>query len=577
MLKIFKRYLKYYKKEVIFGPMFKLLEAIFELLVPLIMADIVDNGIKANNTAYVWKMGGVLLIIAVVGLCTTLVCQALAAKASQGVGTRLRNDCFMVINSFSFQELDEYGVSTLLTRINNDVNQLQLGVAMLIRLVIRAPFLVIGATVMAALISWKIALIFVFSSIIVGVVVLLIMRKTVPLNKVVQKNLESTTTITKENLSGIRVVKAFNHQSEEKQRFDNEVNVLKKNAIFVGLISAFLNPVSTIVINVAIIVVLYLSSNYVYDGLMSQGDVTALFNYLNQILVAVMVVCNLIVIFAKASACGSRVYEILQKKSSITDGEFDSYGDGDNIFEFKNVSFQYKTASKPTLNNMTFTIKENEFIGVVGGTGSGKSTLMAVMSRYYDATSGEVYYCGRNIKDYKLSFIHKSIGAVLQKASLANQTIKENLLWGNKEATDDDLNKALKIAQAYDFVYKSSESLNREIYQGGKNLSGGERQRLCIARALVKNPKVLILDDSLSALDFKTDLMLRSELHKLKMTTIMITERISSIKNADKIIVLDNGNIISIGTHDKLLSECSLYKEIYDSQAKEDYDEKQSV
>lgn len=564
MFKIYKRYLKFYKKELIFGPMFKLLEAVFELLVPLIMASIIDEGIKKGNTDYVWKMGGVLILIAAVGLCTTLVCQALAARASQGVGTRIRNDFFHKVNTFSFQELDELGVSSLLTRMNNDINQVQVSVAMLIRLVVRAPFLVIGATVLACFKSGYIVLIFVAAAILVGIVVMLIMKKTVPLNKTIQKNLESTTTITKENLSGIRVVKAFNHQDTEIERFDTQIDALKRNSIFVGFISSFLNPASTIIINAAIISVLYFGGVMVNTGSLSQGDVTALLNYLNQILIAVMVVCNLIVIFAKASASGARVEEVLAKNSSIVGGKEDSFLDTNKVFEFKDVEFQYKTASLPTIKSMNFEIYENEFIGIVGGTGSGKTTLMNLLCRFYDTSSGAVYYGGRDIKDYSLEFVHQSIGSVLQKGALANQSIRQNLKWGNMDATDEELYEALKIAQA-DFVFKDKEGLDLNIYQGGKNLSGGERQRLLIARALVKKPKVLILDDSLSALDFKTDLELRKGLSKLNMTIIMITERLSSLKNADKILVLDNGALVGIGTHDELLNSCMLYQEIYSS------------
>lgn len=570
MIELYKRYLRFYKKEVIIGPLFKLLEAVFELIVPLIMAKIIDYGINGADKQYIYKMGGVLILVAVIGLSTTLVCQYLAAKASQGFGTRLREATFNHIETFGFAELDKYGVSTLLTRMNNDINQLQLSVAMLIRLVIRAPFLVVGASIMSFFISPIFALIFIAGAIIVLTVVLLIMKRTIPYNKKVQKDLENVTTVAKENLSGARVVRAFNMQNNEDKRFENEVKVLQKDAIRVGRISALLNPVSTIVINACIILVLYLGGNYVNSGSISQGDITALINYLNQILVATMVVCNLIVIFGKAITSGSRVLEILDTKPSLNTGTIVEKKQNVPLFEFQNVDFKYPSSSKNALSNLNFSINEGEFIGIVGGTGSGKSTLLSLLAHFYDCTNGEIKYAGNDIKNYDSKYFNNEIGIVLQKALLANQTIRDNLSWGNQSASDADLEEALKISQAYDFVMKKEEGLDRLIMQGGKNLSGGERQRLSIARALVKKPNVLMLDDSLSALDFKTDFELRKALSKLNITIIMVTERLSSIKNADKIIVLDNGKISGVGTNDWLLENNLIYKEIYESQVRED-------
>lgn len=569
MFELYKRYLRFYKKEVIIGPLFKLLEAIFELIVPLLMASIVDFGINKKDESYILKMGLVLGAVAIIGFLTTLVCQYMAAKASQGFGTKLRNATFAKIETFGFAEFDHFGVSTLLTRMNNDINQLQLSVAMLVRLVIRAPFLVIGAAVMSFFIAPIFALIFVVGAILVLIIVLLIMKKSIPYNKKVQKDLENVTTVAKENLSGSRVVRAFNMQEKELVRFEREVETLKKDAIRVGRISALLNPASTIIINACIIVVLYVGGFYTNEGWITQGDITALVNYLNQILVATMVVCNLIIIFAKATTSGSRVLEVLDTKPLLKSGSKTTLENDDILYDFKNVSFKYPTTSKNALSNLNFQIKKGEFIGIIGGTGSGKTTLLNLFSHFYDCTEGEIWLGDAKIEEYDQHYLNNKIGFVLQKSLLASQSIRENMSWGEKEVADETIIASLKVAQAYDFVMKREENLDYQVYQGGKNLSGGERQRLCIARALVKKPQVLILDDSLSALDFKTDFLLRQELSKLNMTIIMVTERISSIKNADQIIVLDKGKISGIGKNAELLANNAIYQEIYNSQVKE--------
>ena len=564
MFKLYKKYLKYYKKEVILGPLFKLLEAIFELIVPLIMASIIDKGINGGDINYIYKMGGLLIIVSIVGFCSTLVCQYFASITSQGVGTRLRDDLFKHIESLDFNQIEEFGVAELLTRMNNDINQVQTSVAMLIRLVIRAPFIVIGSIFLAFIINVYAGLIFLAVGILILTSALLIMKFTIPKNKIVQKDLEDVTRIAKENLNGIRVVKAFNKEEYEENRFINSTNILWNDSNKVSKISALLNPISSILVALAILLVLKLSGNLVFDGIISQGDVTALVNYLNQILVAIFVVCNLIQIFGKAISSCSRINMLFETNSKIIYGDKEEINNDDALYVFNNVSYSYPSSSKPSLNNLNFTIHKGDFIGIVGGTGSGKTTLLHLLARFYDASEGNIYLAGSNIKDYSKLCLNKEIGFVFQKSLLAAQTVKDNLSW-KTNLSDKDLIEALKISQA-NFVLNDSEVLNKMIIQGGKNLSGGERQRLAIARALASKPNILMLDDSLSALDFKTDYNLRKELKKLNITIVLVTERVDQVKDANLILVLDNGNLVGKGKHNDLLKNNKIYKEIYDSQ-----------
>lgn len=564
MFKLYKKYLKYYKKEVILGPLFKLLEAIFELIVPLIMASIIDKGINGGDINYIYKMGGLLIVVSIVGFCSTLVCQYFASITSQGVGTRLRDDLFKHIESLDFNQIEEFGVAELLTRMNNDINQVQTSVAMLIRLVIRAPFIVIGSIFLAFIINVYAGLIFLAVGILILTSALLIMKFTIPKNKIVQKDLEDVTRIAKENLNGIRVVKAFNKEEYEENRFINSTNILWNDSNKVSKISALLNPISSILVALAILLVLKLSGNLVFDGIISQGDVTALVNYLNQILVAIFVVCNLIQIFGKAISSCSRINMLFETNSKIIYGDKEEINNDDALYVFNNVSYSYPSSSKPSLNNLNFTIHKGDFIGIVGGTGSGKTTLLHLLARFYDASEGNIYLAGSNIKDYSKLCLNKEIGFVFQKSLLAAQTVKDNLSW-KTNLSDKDLIEALKISQA-NFVLNDSEGLNKMIIQGGKNLSGGERQRLAIARALASKPNILMLDDSLSALDFKTDYNLRKELKKLNITIVLVTERVDQVKNANLILVLDNGNLVGKGKHNDLLKNNKIYKEIYDSQ-----------
>ena len=566
MFKLYKKYLKYYKKEVILGPMFKLIEAIFELIVPLIMASIIDKGVKNLDSVYVWKMGGILVLAAAIGLCSTLVCQYFACQASQGVGTRLRNDLYEHINSLSFKEIDEFKISSLMTRMTNDINQVQTSVAMLIRLVVRAPFIVIGATLMSFFISKSLSIIFLTTGLLIFGLIFLIMMINIPKNKKVQGDLDNLTTITKENLSGARVVRAFSKEIYEENRFDSSSNDLKRDSIRVGRISALLNPIISIIVNGAIVLILYFGSFRVNSGVISQGDMTALANYMNQILVAIVVVANLVVIFTKASASASRINEVFAASSSIKNGSLTS-GYAMEKIVFDNVSFAYNEDANNALENASFKILEGQTIGIIGSTGCGKSTIIRLLDRFYDPNKGNIYFNGNNLKDYDLTYLHSRIIPVLQKSSLIFGTIRDNICFGEK-FSDDEIIEALKNAQAYDFVMRQPDGLDTIVLEGGKNFSGGEKQRLSIARALVRKPEVLILDDSSSALDYKTDFELRKAIRGLNktLTIIIISARVTSIKNSDAIIAIDDAKIVGIGKHEELLKTSSIYKDIYVSQ-----------
>lgn len=566
MFRLYKKYLKKNIHWVIIGPIFKLLEAIFELLVPLVIKNIIDIGINGDGgKSYLIKQGVLLLIFAATGLCSTLVCQFIASRVSQRFGTDVRNDYFKHINSLSFKELDYLSTSSIITRQTNDIFNVEKSVAMLIRLVIRSPFIVIGSTALAFVINPIMGIVFLITGILLFIIFFMIMKLTLPRNKKIQKSLDNVTTITTENFTGVRQVRAFRKEEYEVNRFNDETSKLASLQVGLGKISAFLNPLTFIVVNAAIILVMYIGMYQMKTINLSVGDIQALINYLNQILIAIIAVTNLVTIFTKAQASSVRINEVFDMKSSINDGSYEEGLDTDVAIEFKNVTFNYNIDSYPAVSNLNFKVYKGQTIGIIGGTGSGKSTIVNLINRFYDTTSGDVYLNGRNIKDYKLSYVNHNISTVLQKAVLFNGNVIDNLCYGKKNASIDEINHALKVAQA-DFISKMPDGLNARVLQGGKNLSGGQRQRLSIARAILKNSPVLVLDDSSSALDYQTDYKLRMAIKELKKTTFIISQRASSIAYADQIIVLDNGKIDAIGCHDELIEKSKLYREICISQ-----------
>ena len=566
MFRLYKKYLKKNIHWVIIGPVFKLLEAIFELLVPLVIKNMIDIGINGDGgKSYLIKQGVLLLIFAATGLCSTLVCQFIASRVSQRFGTDVRNDYFKHINSLSFKELDYLSTSSIITRQTNDIFNVEKSVAMLIRLVIRSPFIVIGSTALAFVINPIMGIVFLITGILLFIIFFMIMKLTLPRNKKIQKSLDNVTTITTENFTGVRQVRAFRKEEYEVNRFNDETSKLASLQVGLGKISAFLNPLTFIIVNAAIILVMYIGMYQMKTINLSVGDIQALINYLNQILIAIIAVTNLVTIFTKAQASSVRINEVFDMKSSINDGSYEEGLDTDVAIEFKNVTFNYNIDSYPAVSNLNFKVYKGQTIGIIGGTGSGKSTIVNLINRFYDTTSGDVYLNGRNIKDYKLSYVNHNISTVLQKAVLFNGNVIDNLCYGKKNASIDEINHALKVAQA-DFISKMPDGLNARVLQGGKNLSGGQRQRLSIARAILKNSPVLVLDDSSSALDYQTDYKLRMAIKELKKTTFIISQRASSIAYADQIIVLDNGKIDAIGCHDELLEKSKLYREICISQ-----------
>lgn len=568
------RYLKSFKKQVIIGPIFKLLEAIFELIVPLVMASIIDNGIANGDKAYVLKMGGVMILLGVLGLVFALICQYSAALASQGVGTNLRNDLFKHINSLSYKEIDELGTNSLITRITNDVNQIQLVVAMLIRLVIRAPFLVIGAAVMALMIDLKLGLIFIIVAPLVSAVLYFVMSRSVPFYKVRQTKLDEVSLITRENLSGARVIRAFSKQEHEKERFNESSDEVADIAIRVGKLSAILNPATFIILNVAIIAIIWFGGFRVDNGSLTQGQIIAFVNYMTQISLALVVVANLVVVFTKGSASAARINEIFETESSVNgdQGILNNTSNSVPKIQFKDVSFSYLGNEEYSLEHLTVEIQKGETVGIIGGTGSGKTTLVNLLPRFYDATKGSILIDGVDVKDYNLEALRKQFGIVPQKAALFGGTILENLRFAKEDASMEEIRKATKIAQAEEFIESKPEGYNTIVSQGGKNLSGGQKQRLTIARALVGSPEILILDDSASALDFATDAKLRKAIHENceGMTVFIVSQRANSIKYADKIIVLDDGLVKGIGNHNELFDSCEVYREICLSQLSEE-------
>ena len=565
-----KRYLGRYKKQVIIGPLFKFTEAVLELFVPLVMAQVIDIGVANSDLPYVLKMGGLLLLLGAVGLGCALICQYSASVASQGIGTILRNDLYHKINSFSHAEIDRFGTHSLVTRLTNDINQLQVAVAMLIRLVVRAPFLAIGAVVMAFTIDLKLSMILLVTLPLIVLVLWLIMGKSVPFFKVMQKKLDRISLITRENLEGARVIRAFSKQDTEKTRFRNASDDLAGTAVGVGRLSALLNPLTYTIMNVGIVAVLWFGGGQVNAGDLTQGEIIAFVNYMTQILLALVVVANLVVTFTKASASAARVNEVLETESSVVSQNkmIVSGNSSASQISFQNATFSYQGAEVPSLQGVTVDISRGETVGIIGGTGSGKSTLVHLIPRFYDVTEGKLLIDGIDVKEYPLSQLRKKIGLVPQKAAVVSGTIAENLRWGKEDASEDELIAALKTAQAYDFVAALPDGLETHIEQGGKNVSGGQKQRLTIARALVGKPEVLILDDSSSALDFATDAALRKALRKdtAGMTVLIVSQRAGSIRHADKIIVLDDGEVAGIGTHEDLFQNCAVYREICLSQ-----------
>ncbi len=574
-------YLKDYKKESVLGPLFKLLEATFELIVPLVMAAIIDTGVATGDKSYIMKMCMVLVLLAVIGLTCSITAQYFAAKAAVGFATKLRHALFAHIERLSFTEMDTVGTATLITRMTSDVNQVQNGVNLVLRLFLRSPFIVFGAMVMAFTIDVKAALVFVVTIPLLSIIVFGIMLISIPLYKKVQSALDKVLGITRENLTGSRVIRAFNKEDDEKVHFNENNDLLTRAQIYVGKISALMNPLTYVIINGAIVVLVWTGAVRVDNGYITQGEVVALINYMSQILVELVKLANLIININKSIACGNRIQSIFEMQPSITDGSgqkvdkvqtdtADRSEEAEYAVEFSHVGLTYASAGDESLTDIDFKVKKGETIGIIGGTGSGKSSVVNLIPRFYDVTSGFIKVDGKDVKDYPLEELRGKIGMVLQKAVLFHGTIRENLKWGNPDATEEDLNRAITVAQAKEFVDNKEGRLDFEIEQGGKNLSGGQRQRLTIARAVVKKPEILILDDSASALDFATDAALRKAIREMEgeTTVFIVSQRAASIQHADRIVVLDDGKIVGLGTSEELLESCEVYQEIYNSQFK---------
>ncbi len=566
------RFLKGYRAVTVLGPLFKLLEAVFELIIPLVVASIIDKGINANNSSHVWKMGAVMIALGLSGLIFAVTAQFMAAKASQGFGTNLRGALYRHINSLSIGETDKFGTAGLLTRINSDTIQAQVGVAMFIRLVLRAPFLVVGALVMAISISPKISIIFLITAVIVSVILFVVMTRTSPYYRKIQNNLDEVSLLTRETLSGARVVRAFSNQENEQRDFFDSADSLKKKNVKATAIAALLNPLTYAVINFAIIAVLYFGGKTVYAGNLTQGEVVSLINYLSQILLALVVTANLAVTFTKASASAARINEVFETKPALTENASACPEpiEGSAKLEFNNVSFAYYKGGKEAIKNISFKLGKGETLGIIGSTGSGKSTLANLIPRFYDVSDGSISIDGVNIKEYPFTALRGKIGIVPQKAVLFSGSLRYNLTFGNINATDEEIWAALEAAQAADFVKDLPEGLDSPVSRGGRNFSGGQRQRLTVARALVSQPEILILDDSSSALDYATESKMRHALAALPYNPaiILISQRAFSLMHADNILVLDNGGCAGCGKHDELLESCEVYREICNSQTK---------
>lgn len=581
------KYLTSYKKESILAPLFKMLEAVFELLVPIVMARIIDIGIKTGDIGYILKMCGIMILLAVIGLSCSLTAQYFAAKAAVGFGTALRRDLFAHIQRLSYSDIDTVGSSTMITRMTSDINQVQSGVNMVLRLFMRSPFIVFGAMIMAFTIDWKAAMVFVITIPVLCAVVFGIMLISIPLYRTVQNRLDRVTQITRENLAGVRVIRAFNRQQDEEENFTEANDLLKKVQLFVGKITALLNPITYVIINAAIIALLWIGARQVDRGIVLQGAVVALINYMSQILVELVKLANLIITVTKSFACGNRIASLLdvqpglyvneQAAGQIRDdsllkqnetGSLAEMAAGDEFVVFDHVSFTYAKAKEPSLIDLNFSVKKGQTIGIIGGTGSGKTSLINLIPHFYDATEGEVRIGGKNVNAYPTGELRSRIGIVPQKAVLFQGSIADNLRWGKKNATEAEMQRALEIAQAADVVESKQKGLHSAILQGGKNLSGGQRQRLTIARALIRRPEILILDDSASALDYATDANLRKAIKRSEdaITVFIVSQRAATIRYADQIIVLDDGRMAGMGTHAELLESCEEYQEIYYSQ-----------
>lgn len=564
------RFLKAYKKQVILGPIFKLTEAIFELIVPLVMASIIDVGIKNNDIGYVLKMGGLMILLGAIGLGCALTCQYFASIASQGFGTAVRNALFRQMNRFSHAEIDRFGTPSLITRLTNDVNQLQYAVAMLIRLVVRAPFLAVGAMIMALSLDFKLSIVLLIAMPLIVLVLYLVMTRSIPFYRVIQKKLDRISLITRENLSGTRVIRAFSKQKQEKERFAAATEDLARTSIRVGRISALLNPITYVIMNLGIAAIIWFGGYRVEEGALTQGEIIAFVNYMTQILLALLVVANLVVTFTKAAASASRVNEVFETEPSVQDtaqNEAQAVPGAPKI-TFRNVTFRYQSAEEAELMDLSFTVETGQTVGIIGGTGAGKSTLVNLIPRFYDVNQGQVLIDGVDVREYPLRQLRKKIGMVPQRAVLFSGTIEKNMRWAKRDASEEEIRRALSIAQAAEFVDKLPDGLQTRVDQEGKNFSGGQRQRLTIARALVGNPEILILDDSASALDFATDAALRRAIQKETkgMTVLIVSQRASTIRHADQILVLDDGRAAGIGKHEELMENCEVYREICLSQ-----------
>lgn len=560
------KYLRHYIKESILAPLFKMLEASFELFVPLVMAAIIDTGIKNSDKPYIFKMAMVLVGLAIVGFISALTAQYFAAKASVGFGKELRGDLYRHINTLSYSEIDKIGTSTLITRLTADVNQMQTAVNLFLRLFLRSPFIVIGAVVMAFTVDPKTAIIFAVSIPLLAAVVFGIMFYSVPIYKKVQNRLDSVMRITRENLSGVRVIRAFNHEQKEIEDFDKCSEELKDMQLYGGKISAYLNPITYVIVNLSIVLIIYVGGIRVNTGRLTQGEVISLINYMSQVLVELIKLSNLIINLTKSVACGNRIYDVFKIKPSINDGS-GIKTNGEAAVEFDHVSATYAGSKEKSLDSLTLSIPRGSTIGIIGATGSGKTTLISLIPRFYDVSEGSLKVNGTDVRNYNVDELRKLIGVVPQKAALVSGTVRDNVKWGKPDATDEEIIEALKTAQALDFV-NEKDGLDSKILQGGKNLSGGQIQRLTIARALVRKPEILILDDSSSALDFATDAALRRAIKADtdNMTVFIVSQRFSTIKNADIIIVLDDGSVCGIGKHDELFENCEEYRDICESQ-----------
>jgi ATP-binding cassette subfamily B multidrug efflux pump len=560
------KYLRHYIKESILAPLFKMLEASFELFVPLVMAAIIDTGIKNSDKPYIFKMGMVLVGLAIVGFISALTAQYFAAKAAVGFGKELRGDLYRHINTLSYSEIDKIGTSTLITRLTADVNQMQTAVNLFLRLFLRSPFIVIGAVVMAFTVDPKTAIIFAVSIPLLAVVVFGIMFYSVPIYKKVQNRLDSVMRMTRENLSGVRVIRAFNHEQREIEDFDKCSEELKDMQLYGGKISAYLNPITYVIVNLSIVLIIYVGGLRVDTGRLTQGEVISLINYMSQVLVELIKLSNLIINLTKSVACGNRINDVFKIKPSINDGS-GIKTENDTAVEFDHVSATYAGSNEKSLDSLTLNVPRGSTVGIIGATGSGKTTLINLIPRFYDVSGGSLKVNGTDVRNYNVDELRKLVGVVPQKAALVSGTVRDNMKWGKPDATDEEINAALKTAQALDFV-DEKDGLDSKILQGGKNLSGGQIQRLTIARALVRKPEILILDDSSSALDFATDAALRRAIKSDtdNMTVFIVSQRFSTIKNADMIIVLDDGRVCGIGKHDELFESCEEYRDICESQ-----------